>query len=203
MNPERKIGIIDTHDFDALLNSFPPPLYRHSHRVAIYSFIIAEHAIKFLRLCDLTGGKRFSEVVHLGSSCHDLGKLLLLDQDKEYKEHPSIGAYLLKDYKKDLIDEEELQTAVLETVNLHHEQPNGNGFPNKINSSEIPIHVGFCSVANALDHRLTKKDKDTCIDEILESIKRQAGTVFCEIAVECLISAWKCIVKRYGEWDLE
>lgn len=95
---------------------------------------------------------------------HDIGKLKLNSEllNKsfeqlfeteliEYKQHPEIGADLLKKLKG-------VNALMLNAARHHHEQLDGSGFPKGINVKYIPVMVQIISVANKIDQLLSKNE---------------------------------------------
>ena len=94
-------------DLDDMLNLFSLPLRNHSRRVAICASIMAGYAQEFLQARYINVDPAFAATVHLGATCHDLGKLMLpaLIVDKaDYMRHPAAGGELLELIKKEAPD---------------------------------------------------------------------------------------------------
>ncbi|MEL7799414.1 HD-GYP domain-containing protein [Idiomarina loihiensis] len=118
----------------------------HLWRVSQYAKLMAKH-------------ERFTEVdtarIGLGGFLHDLGKVSIADNilkkptplsEEEFtiiKSHPSNGARLLAVHP--------LSNLVIKAVELHHERPDGKGYPHGLTSAEIPVEAAIISVADAFD----------------------------------------------------
>ena len=102
-------------------------------------------------------GMSTAEVYHvsIGGFLHDLGKVGIPDAilnkrgfltKEEYaviKTHPAIG--------EALIQEHPLGILATTTVRYHHEWINGNGYPDGLSGSNIPLHARIVSMADAFD----------------------------------------------------
>ena len=130
----------------AALDARDPYTAGHSERVSQMSVIIARQ----LRLPE-------SEVaiIRLGALLHDIGKIGLADEIlqkptpltpeefEQIKRHPALGARILR------------QVSFLEPhlpiVELHHERPDGHGYPFGLRGDEIPLAARIVHVADAYD----------------------------------------------------
>ena len=134
------------------------------------------------------------EAIEYGGILHDTGKIGIpdrilnkpgpLDQD-EWKimlKHPCIGASIIKDIP--FLDK------ARELVLHHHERFDGNGYPDKLASQQIPIGARLISVADTFDTITTTRSyraaltRKQAIDELL----RFSGTQFCPTAVNAFIA---------------
>lgn len=109
-------------------------------------------------LCERTGiGTEECARIAIGGFLHDLGKVGIPDailrkperlSDEEYaviKTHPSVGARMLAGHP--------LAPLVLDAVLLHHETPDGRGYPRGLTAGHIPIAariVGLCDAFDAM-----------------------------------------------------
>jgi len=203
-------------DLDELLNQYSNPLRSHSRRVAVCSAAMAEYADKSLRPCGLSG-INLSVSMHLGGTCHDIGRLVLpalaLAED-DYLRHPVCGAELLAKNKDVFFINKDQAKVVLEMARYHHEQADGKGFPEGLKANDIPFSAAICAVANELDYllymkkgelakniRAKKSLKRDDMNDVCKKIKEQAGSKFCESAVACFEQAWPQLAEKYAEWN--
>ena len=105
----------------------------HSERVADLSVVVG-------RELGLSVGEL--DMLRLGALLHDIGKIGVPDAvlrkpgtltDEEFAQierHPTIGATILAPLR--------LQPEVLAIVELHHEQPDGRGYPHGLRGEQIP-----------------------------------------------------------------
>lgn len=147
----------------------------HLWRVSRYSRLLAEHA-----------GLPHSEVaqIELGGFLHDLGKVgipdaILRKKDRltedEYaviKTHPSIGLRMLAGHP--------LAALVRDAIHLHHERPDGQGYPKGLHGSAIPVMariVGICDAFDAMtSHRPYRQGMP--IEQALSILQRERGVQF-------------------------
>ena len=130
----------------AALDARDPYTAGHSERVSQMSVIIARQ----MHLPE-------SEVaiIRLGALLHDIGKIGLADEIlqkptpltpeefEQIKRHPALGARILR------------QVSFLEPhlpiVELHHERPDGHGYPFGLRGDEVPLAARIVHVADAYD----------------------------------------------------
>lgn len=130
----------------AALDARDPYTAGHSERVSQISVVIARQ----LHLPE-------SEVaiIRLGALLHDIGKIGLADEIlqkptplspeefEQIKRHPALGARILR------------QVSFLEPhlpiVELHHERPDGHGYPFGLRGDEVPLAARIVHVADAYD----------------------------------------------------
>lgn len=120
----------------------------------------------------------------LGGFLHDLGKIgvpdaILRKPDKlteeEYavmKTHPSIGARALAAHP--------LSKLVRDAVHLHHERPDGHGYPFGLSGNDIPLTARIVGVADAYDAMTSYRPYRAAMsqDEALGILARFRGTQF-------------------------
>jgi putative nucleotidyltransferase with HDIG domain len=94
-------------------------------------------------------------IIRLGALLHDIGKIgladdilqkpdpLTADEYEQIKRHPALGARILR------------QVSFLEPhlpiVELHHERPDGHGYPFGLRGDDIPAAARIVHVADAYD----------------------------------------------------
>lgn len=147
----------------------------HLWRVSRYARLLAEQA-------------RFSEAdaarIELGGFLHDLGKIGIPDAilrktdrltDLEYeviKTHPDMGLRMLAGHP--------LAALVKDAIHLHHERPDGKGYPLRLNGEAIPDvarMVGVCDAFDAMtSHRPYRKGMPR--DKALGILGAEKGTQF-------------------------
>ena len=118
----------------------------HSERVSALSVVVGRE----LGLSD-----HELDMLRLGALLHDIGKIGVPDAilrkpgtltDEEFAQierHPTIGARILEPLR--------LQPEVLQIVELHHEQPDGRGYPHGMSGSQIPRLAAIVHGADAFD----------------------------------------------------
>jgi len=191
-------------DLDVLLGLLPTPLRNHSRRVAVCSAIIAEYADTPRRLIAAPAGTSLPVMAHLGGTCHDIGKLMIRTTRKnggDYSKHPGLGAELLERHKDEYFGNEPETQTVLDIVRYHHEQADGNGFPEGLKSGKIPVAAGICCAADSLDHYMYS-GSGRVFDErgIFKTLESQTGKQYCEYVWVCLERAWPRLMEKYALW---
>jgi len=95
------------------------------------------------------------ETLRLGALLHDIGKIgvsdailrkpgkLTPEEFEQIKLHPTLGARILKPLR--FLD------AQLAVVELHHERPDGRGYPHGLKGDQIPLFARIVHVADAFD----------------------------------------------------
>jgi putative nucleotidyltransferase with HDIG domain len=130
----------------AALDARDPYTAGHSERVSQMSVLIARQ----LHLPEPEVA-----IIRLGALLHDIGKIGLADdilqkltpltpeEFEQIKRHPALGARILR------------QVSFLEPhlpiVELHHERPDGHGYPFGLRGNEIPLAARIVHVADAYD----------------------------------------------------
>ena len=127
-----------------------------------------------------------AEVIEIASPLHDFGKIGIPDnilhkpgklegEDWEtMKNHARIGFELLNSS-----DREILKAAAL-IAGQHHEQWNGNGYPDGLKGEEIHIYARIASVADVFDALGSKRCYKEAwpIDQVVNYLKEHGGTQF-------------------------
>lgn len=158
----------------------------HIKRVVEYSMAIARHLS--VPLIDM-------EELRLAAVLHDIGKIgvkdsvLLkqarLDRDEvaHMREHPLIG--------EDILMHIEQMKGVRRIMRAHHEQWNGEGYPDRLKGEDIPVHARIIAIADTFDAITTDRpyrkaaDWKTATDEI----KRCSGREYDPLLVEAFLRA--------------
>ena len=116
----------------------------HSAAVAIYARDIAER---------MTLGEELCELVHLCGLVHDIGKIglpagllekpgaLTLDERREMQRHSEIGERILANV--------DTYSEIASIVRHHHERMDGQGYPDGIAGTDIPLLSRIIAVADA------------------------------------------------------
>jgi HD-GYP domain-containing protein (c-di-GMP phosphodiesterase class II) len=124
----------------------------HSDRVTKYSVIIA-------RALDLD--ERTVETISISALLHDVGKIGIDDKilkkpgfltPEEFeimKQHPVKGFNIMKTIEQ--------MRNVLPGLRSHHEQWDGNGYPDRLKGEEIPLIARIIAVADTLDAMTTNR----------------------------------------------
>jgi HD-GYP domain-containing protein (c-di-GMP phosphodiesterase class II) len=139
------------------------------------------------------------EILRLGALLHDIGKIgisdavlrkpgpLTPDEFKLIEEHPGVGARILRSVH--------FLVPHLSIVELHHERPDGQGYPHRLRGEEIPLLARIVHVADAFDAMTSARAYRPArtAAEALRELWRCAGTQFDAEAVRALASALPAI----------
>jgi putative nucleotidyltransferase with HDIG domain len=168
------------------LDARDPYTAGHSERVAAISVAIGK---------DMQLPAEQLDVLRLGALLHDIGKIGISDNvlrkptaltPEEFeliKEHPALGARILRTVP--------FLTEHLPIVELHHERPDGRGYPYGLTSSETPLLARIVHVADAFDAMTSARAYRPALDsgDAIRELWRCAGTQFDAEVVQSLVSA--------------
>jgi putative nucleotidyltransferase with HDIG domain len=159
----------------AALDARDPYTAGHSDRVSVLSVAVG----RSLRLPaeDL-------EVLRLGALLHDIGKIGVPDdvlrkpgaltaaEWETIRQHPLLGARILRQVP--------FLAPHIPIVELHHERPDGRGYPYGLSSEDIPLAARIVHVADAFDAmtsaRAYRGTRST--DAAIRELRRCSGTEF-------------------------
>ncbi len=160
----------------------------HTKRVLQYSVAIGKYL-------DLKESEL--ELLRLAAVLHDIGKIgiedsILRKKDKlnpdEYekvKQHPVWGAEIMGHIKQ-LKD-------VIPGMRYHHERMDGNGYPDHLRDSEIPIIAKIISVADTFDAITTERpyQESLSVNVAFKELRGSTGTQFDSRVVEAFLKAYE------------
>ncbi len=128
------------------LDARDPYTAGHSERVSAVSVAIGRQ---------MNLGQDDLEILRLGALLHDIGKIGISDAvlrkpgpltREEFalvEQHPIVGARILRSVR--------FLTPHLPIVELHHERPDGKGYPHRLRGNEVPLLARIVRVADAFD----------------------------------------------------
>jgi putative nucleotidyltransferase with HDIG domain len=168
------------------LDARDPYTAGHSERVGVFAVAIGRQ----LHLDD-----EQLEILRLGSLLHDIGKIGISDAvlrkpgaltAEEYeliKEHPSVGARILRSIH--------FLAPHVPIVEFHHERPDGQGYPHRLQGEEIPLLARIVHVADAFDAMTSARAyrRARAASEALRELWRCSGTQFDSDVVQALATA--------------
>lgn len=158
------------------LRTFDDYTYRHSVNVAVLSVIIG---------MGMNLNRKMLEELCVAAIFHDLGKLMIdpkilnkpgrltKDEFKMIKEHPQLSVDLLKDRWN-------VSSASRVGILFHHENEDGSGYPNGLQSEEIHIYAKVIHVVDVYDALTSKRPyKDPYTpSEAIEYLMGGSGILF-------------------------
>lgn len=167
----------------AALDARDPYTAGHSERVSLVSVAIG-------RTLGLPDDQ--VEILRLGALLHDIGKIgvpdnvlcktgpLTSDEYALIKRHPELGARILQSVP--------FLSAHLPIVELHHEQPDGKGYPYGLHGQTTPLLARIVHVADAYDAMTSARAYRGArsSNEAMRELWRCAGTQFDSEIVEAL-----------------
>jgi putative nucleotidyltransferase with HDIG domain len=170
----------------AALDARDPYTAGHSERVSALSVLIGR---------EMHLGNSDLDVLRLGALLHDIGKIGLSDEvlrkpgsltTEEYeqiKRHPALGARILRQVP--------FLAPHLPIVELHHERPDGRGYPFGLRGDDIPLASRIVHVADAYDAMTSARAyrPARARSEAVSELQRNAGTQFDHASVDALLSA--------------
>jgi putative nucleotidyltransferase with HDIG domain len=165
------------------LDARDPYTAGHSERVSVLSVAIGRE----MRL-----GAEELEVLRLGALLHDIGKIgisdhllrkpapLTADEYEVVKTHPAVGSRILRHVR--------FLEPHLPIVELHHERPDGRGYPSGLEGDAIPVLARIVHVADAYDAMTSARAYRPALPSSagLAELHRCAGTDFDPAAVRAL-----------------
>jgi putative nucleotidyltransferase with HDIG domain len=168
------------------LDARDPYTAGHSERVSIVSVAIGRHL-------DLADDQL--EILRLGALLHDIGKIGISDAvlrkpgtltPNEYemiREHPSLGARILRSVP--------FLAPHIPIVELHHERPDGFGYPYGLKGHAIPMLARIVHVADAFDAITSARAyrRARASSQAVRELSKHAGTQFDAEIIHALIAA--------------
>jgi putative nucleotidyltransferase with HDIG domain len=182
----------------AALDARDPYTAGHSERVSTLSVAIGE---------ELKLDAELKETLRLGALLHDIGKIGVPDEIlrksapltpaefETIKTHPTAGARILKSIP--------FLAPHIPIVELHHERPDGTGYPYGLRGDETPLAARIVHVADAFDAMTSARAyrSGRIPVEAIAELRRCIGTDFDGPAVEALIAALPRLVAQSEPLD--
>jgi putative nucleotidyltransferase with HDIG domain len=184
----------------AALDARDPYTAGHSERVSVLSVAIG----KALHLSE-----NELEVIRLGALLHDIGKIGVPDSvlrkpgaltTAEYdaiKQHTVLGARILRPVP--------FLSRHIPIVELHHERPDGRGYPHGLRDEDIPLAARIVHVADAYDAMTSARAYRAArpSGEALRELWRCSGTEFHAEIVGALATALPGVTSEAAALPLE
>jgi len=139
------------------------------------------------------------EIIRIGAKLHDIGKIgipdavlrkpgkLTRDEYTLIQRHPRIG--------KEILEKVDRFKDFLPIVELHHENPNGSGYPNGLTKDEIPLGVRIVHVTDVYDAITSDRSyrKAMSQTQAWDLLRKGTGPLFDPDVVEAL---WAVLEKQ-------
>ncbi len=169
-----------------------PLTYNHSKRVAQLSVALAEEI-------GLSHGQL--NTIELSALVHDIGKIgissdilmkpgkLTSEERAQMELHPVIGYDMLKHYKQ--------FREGLGIVRWHHEAWDGNGYPDHLKGTGIPLEARIVAIADAFEAMTADRPYREAMDwsVAMERLEQASGTQF----DPNLVPSFRVACERIGE----
>ncbi len=160
--------------------------YTHEHSVRV-----AEYAVRVARRLGMR--EHEVETIHYAALCHDIGKIVqrpdvirkpdALDEEERrlMMRHPEAGARIVGQIRA--------LRAAAAMVRTHHWRPDGRGYPQGLQSTEVPLGARIIHACDAFDAMTSDRPyrKGFPVSRALGELKRHAGAQFDERAVTALV----------------
>jgi putative nucleotidyltransferase with HDIG domain len=170
----------------AALDARDPYTAGHSERVSALSVLIARQ---------LQLNEAEVDIIRLGALLHDIGKIgvadhilrkpgpLSADEFEQIRRHPGLGARILR--KVPFLEPH------LAIVELHHERPDGKGYPFGLLADSIPLDARIVHVADAFDAMTSARAyrPARAASVALVELQRYSGSQFDSASVDALRDA--------------
>jgi putative nucleotidyltransferase with HDIG domain len=174
----------------AALDCRDPYTAGHSERVSALSVLIG-------RQLGLPAPEL--EVLRLGALLHDIGKIgirdniltkagsLTADEFEAIKTHPTLGAHILREVP--------FLGRHLPIVELHHERPDGRGYPHGLLGHATPLLARIVHVADAFDAMTSARAYRPSQSPAfaIGELWRHAGSQFDTEVVEAFVASWSSV----------
>jgi putative nucleotidyltransferase with HDIG domain len=145
------------------------------------------------------------DVLRLGALLHDIGKIGISDdvlrkpgpltaaEFEVIKTHPTVGARILRSVP--------FLAPHIPIVELHHERPDGNGYPHQMHGDEIPMAARIVHVADAFDAMTSARAyrPGRGAAAALRELWRCAGAQFDAEVVQALANALPAIERKFDD----
>jgi len=136
------------------------------------------------------------KAIEAAALLHDMGKLAIPEhilnkpgkltpaEFETMKRHADIGADLLSSIR--------FPYPVVPIVRHHHEHWNGNGYPNRISGTDIPLGARILSVVDCFDALNSDRPyrPRLSVSEAFDILRERSGTMYDPLVVDAFISAY-------------
>jgi putative nucleotidyltransferase with HDIG domain len=174
----------------AALDARDPYTAGHSERVSALAVSIGRQ---------MTLPDRDVDVLRLGALLHDIGKIgvndhilrkpgpLTVEEFEAIKQHTRLGSRILRSVP--------FLAPHIPIVELHHERPDGQGYPHGLAGDEVPLLARIVKVADAFDAMTSARAYRPArpASDALAELWRHAGSQFDAEVVEAFATVWPAV----------
>ncbi len=197
-NLESRVRELDQRNKQSLINGVQTLVHALEAKDAYtsgHSARVSRYAVKTGVRLGFTGDRL--EQLRLGGELHDIGKIgtredilnkpgpLTTDEFEHIKVHTTLGERILAPFLGESV-------SVLRIVRSHHERMDGNGFPDGLQSQDIPVEARIVAVVDAFDAMTTNRAyrPSRSNAEAVEELRRSAGSHFDPQVVDAFLGAF-------------
>jgi len=170
----------------AAIDEKDPYTRGHSDRVTNYAIILARQ---------MGLDEEAVETIRISALLHDIGKIgvddkvlkkpgfLTPEEFELMKQHPVKGANIMKSIEQ--------MREMIPGMKYHHEQWDGNGYPDRLKGESIPLIARIISVADTFDAMTTNRpyQKAMNLEFTLQKIRENIGIKYDARVVDALMQA--------------
>ncbi len=178
----------------------------HIHRTSAYVNIIAQSLRKNKAYTDILSDEYIEDLTR-SAPLHDIGKIRISDvllnkpgklTSEEFevmKTHTTAGKDILSRISSD--GNTTYLGIAAELAAYHHERWDGQGYPERLSGTDIPLSARIMAVADVFDALTSKRSYKEAMDaqEALCVIASESGTHFDPAVVEAFLAAKEKIVR--------
>ncbi len=186
-------------------NSTGGHILRTSDSIKIFAEELLKHKNEVSGL-----SQEFCTLLVKAAPMHDLGKIAVddsilrkpskfsPDEYEKMKEHAAKGAVIVQEVLKDTTDSDFRRIAV-NVAHYHHEKWNGEGYPEHLRGTDIPLEARIMALADVFDALVSKRCyKDAfSFDQAFEIIRQDLGKHFDPIVGEIFLQCRPQIEQYY------
>lgn len=169
------------NNFKATIMAFSNLMELRDRNAVSHSRNVADLSVKVARLLNLNDEE--TQDIAVASLLHDIGKIgitddllrkdmdeLNFDEKKVYSQHPVRG--------QTAIDSIEDLREIGIIIRHHHEQFDGNGFPDGLSGKRIPLGSRIIILADFIDRNIRKFSGEKAFEFILNQVKSELDRKF-------------------------
>ena len=176
-------SLIELKDLlDGLIHAFANAIDAKSHWTRGHSERVTEYSVEIAREMGLS--KADTDNLKTAALLHDIGKIGTYDEILEKREKLTPGEYeLVKKHPGkgiDILSPIKKMKDVLPIIIHHHEQVDGEGYPDRLKEREIPLAARILSAADSYDSMIAERPYRPSLgkEHAVGELKRCSGSQF-------------------------